>query len=256
MQIALLAFFLITVVIFLLWVLGQYTFWLPHRSWKIPRILMLHQVSSQEPASGMNMQPEKFEQLLKLLQKKKIKTLTMTEWLEYSQSSHLGDQKVVALTFDDGFLDNYTYAFPLLEKYQAKATIFLSPNFAAIEKMQPEQLAIMSKSGLVEFGAHTMTHPNLNNISDEQAMQEILASKKWVVEQIGYCNNFAYPFGRFSPKHMDMAKEAGFLSAVSTKKRIQPLSVDNQYCLPRISISGKMNMLQLRIALRVGRYRL
>ncbi len=256
MHIVLFAIFLILVVIGLFWILGQYTFWLPHRSWKIPRILMLHQVTADEPASGMNMQPEKFERLLQLLHKKNIKTLTMSEWLEHSQSQKLSHQKVVALTFDDGFLDNYTGAFPLLEKYHAKATIFLSPKFAAIEKMQPEHLAIMTKSGLVEFGAHTMTHPNLNNISDEQAMQEILDSKKWVEQQVGYCYNFAYPFGRFSAKHMDMVKDAGFRSAVSTKKRIQSLSAENLYCLPRISISGKMNMMQLRIALRVGRYRL
>jgi peptidoglycan/xylan/chitin deacetylase (PgdA/CDA1 family) len=237
-----------------LYALGQYTFWLPHRSWTLPRILMFHQVTSLEPASGMNVPPEKFEQMLSLLKKKKFKTVTMTEWLKYAEKPT--GEKVLALTFDDGFLDNYAEAFPLLEKYQAKATIFISPDFAAIEKMKPEQLVKMSQSGLVEFGAHTMTHPNLNKISDEQAKQEILASKHWVEETIGYCNNFAYPFGRFSPKHMDMAKELGFLSAVSTKKRIQPLSAANQFCLPRISIGGKMNLIQFKIALRVGRHRL
>jgi hypothetical protein len=64
--------------VFILMLLGQYTFWLPHRSWRIPRILMLHQVTSLSPASGMNMQPQKFEQLLKLLQKKKFTTVTMS----------------------------------------------------------------------------------------------------------------------------------------------------------------------------------
>jgi peptidoglycan/xylan/chitin deacetylase (PgdA/CDA1 family) len=240
--------------ILVLFVLGQYTFWLPHRSWKLPRILMFHQVTALQSASGMNVPPEKFEQMLALLKKKKIKTVTMTEWLKYAENPT--GEKVVALTFDDGFLDNFTDAFPLLEKYQTKATIYISPDFAAIEKMKPEQLVKMSQSGLVEFGAHTMTHPNLNNISDEQATQEIVASKKWVEEHIGYCHNFAYPFGRFSAKHMEMVKDAGFLSAVSTKKRIQPLSAANQFCLPRISIGGKMNLLQFRIALRVGRHRL
>jgi hypothetical protein len=47
--------------VIVLYVLGQYTFWLPHRSWKLPRILMFHQVTVSEPASGMNVQPEKFE---------------------------------------------------------------------------------------------------------------------------------------------------------------------------------------------------
>lgn len=237
-----------------LYLLGQYTFWLPHRSWKIPRILMLHQVTAQQPASGMNLPPEKFEQLLILLKKKNLTTVTMSEWMAQAQQPQ--GERIVALTFDDGFLDNFTEAFPLLEKYQAKATIYLAPHFAAIEKMQPEHISLMANSGLVEFGAHTMTHPNLNNISDEQAQAEIIASKQWVAEHLGHCQHFAYPFGRFSPKHMDMVKAAGFVSAVSTKKRVEVFSVNKQYCLPRISIGGLMNSVQLRIALRVGRYRL
>jgi peptidoglycan/xylan/chitin deacetylase (PgdA/CDA1 family) len=237
-----------------LYFLGQYTFWLPHKSVTLPRILMLHQVTQQEPASGMNMPPAKFEALLLLLRAKKAKTVTMSEWLENAQ--HKKTENMIALTFDDGFLDNYTEAFPLLQKYQMKATIYLSPHFEAISRMQPEHLQIMQQSGLIEFGAHTMTHPNLNNISDEQAMQEIMASKQWVEEHIGYCYCFAYPFGRFSEKHMHMVEQAGFCCAVSTKKRILAFSPSNQFCLPRISISGLMNSVQLRIALRVGRYRL
>ncbi len=54
----------------LLYVLGNYTFWLPFRSNKLPRIVMLHQVTPHAQASGMNMPPEKFEQLLQLLVKK------------------------------------------------------------------------------------------------------------------------------------------------------------------------------------------
>lgn len=238
----------------LLYLLGQYTFWLPAKSWKLPRILMLHQVTAQQPASGMNMPPHKFEALLKLLQAKQVKTVTMAEWLECVNSGQT--EKVVALTFDDGFLDNYREAFPLLQKYNMKATIYLAPEFAAIERMQPVHIREMHDSGLIEFGAHTMTHPNLNNIDDELARREILASKRWVEQQLGTCQNFAYPFGRFSEKHMKMVEEAGFSCAVSTKKRIAAYSPDKQFCLPRISISGLMNPLQLRIALRTGRYRL
>lgn len=54
----------------LLYVLGNYTFWLPFRSSKLPRIVMLHQVTPKDAASGMNMPPEKFEQLLTLLTRK------------------------------------------------------------------------------------------------------------------------------------------------------------------------------------------
>ncbi len=238
----------------LLFLLGQYTFWLPHRSTKLPRILMLHQVTRQEAASGMNVPPARFEALLALLKARNAKTVTMSEWLENAKNNQT--ENMVAITFDDGFLDNFTEAFPLLQKYQMKATIYLAPQFESITRMQPEHMQIMYKSGLIEFGAHTMTHPNLNKISDEQAMQEMIDSKKWVEQQIGHCRCFAYPFGRFSDRHMQMAAQAGFSCAVSTKKRILPFSQRNQFCLPRIAINGLMNSVQLRIALRVGRYRL
>ncbi|WP_107865192.1 polysaccharide deacetylase family protein [Agitococcus lubricus] len=238
----------------LLYLMGQYTFWLPPKSWRLPRILMLHQVTAQQPASGMNMPPAKFEALLQLLQAKQCRTATMSEWLACVEKGET--HKLVALTFDDGFLDNYTEAFPLLQKYQMKATIFLAPQFATIDKMTEQHIRQMHQSGLVEFGAHTLTHPNLNNIDDTQAKMEISQSKQWVEQLLGRCDNFAYPFGRFSEKHMQMVQEAGFKSAVSTKKRIAAFSTDLQYRLPRISISGLMNPIQLRIALRVGRYRL
>ncbi len=238
----------------MLYLMGQYTFWLPSKSWKLPRILMLHQVNSQQAASGMNMPPAKFEALLKLLQAKGCKTVTMSEWLTATKTSNT--HKLVAITFDDGFLDNFVEAFPLLQKYQMKATIYVAPQFAAIDKMLPEHIITMHNSGLIEFGAHTMTHPNLNEIADTQALLEIKQSKQWLEQLLGRCDNFAYPFGRFSDKHMKMVQELGFSSAVSTKKRIEPCSDNNQYRLPRISISGLMNPVQLRIALRVGRYRL
>lgn len=236
------------------YVLGHYTFWLPHRSSKLPRILMLHRVTATQDASGMNMPPDKFEALLAWLKAKKAVTVTLSEWLDSARNDQTSN--MFALTFDDGFLDNFTEAFPLLQKYQMKATIFLAPRYEAITRMQPEHLRIMHKSGLIEFGAHTMTHPNLNKIGDEQAMREIVDSKRWVESQIGHCHCFAYPFGRFSDKHMRMVEQAGFSCAVSTKKRIAPFSERARFCLPRIGISGLMNGVQMRIALRVGRYRL
>ena len=238
------------VVAALLYVLGNYTFWLPFRSKKLPRIVMLHQVSPHDTASGMNMPPEKFEQLLQLLTRRGSTFCFVSELGQYQNQKN-----VVALSFDDGFMDNYLYAYPLLKKYHAKATIYLATQIEGIEKLSNTQIHEMANSGLIEFGAHTQHHVNLLKLDDQTAYQEMFQSKQDVEALVGKCPSFAYPFGRFNEKHQKMAQEIGFKNAVSTRKKIEVYGA-NQFNIPRISTHGAMNALQMRIALAKGRYKL
>lgn len=234
-----------------LYILGNYTFWLPFRSAKLPRIVMLHQVTPHADASGMNMPPKKFEQLLQYLVKKKATFCFVSELDQYQ-----GQSNVFALSFDDGFLDNYQYAYPLLKKYNAKATIYLATQIKDIEKLRPEQIQEMANSGVIEFGAHTQHHVNLLKLTDEEAYAEMQASKQDVEALVGKCPSFAYPFGRFNEKHQQMVKDIGFKNAVSTRKKVEAYTPDNQFNIPRVSTHGAMNALQMRIALAKGRYKL
>lgn len=234
-----------------MYLLGNYTFWLPLRSEKLPRIVMLHQVTPHAKASGMNMPPAKFEQLLQYLVKKQAVFCFVSELDQYE-----GQSNVFALSFDDGFQDNYYYAFPLLKKYNAKATIYLATQIEGIEKLNTAQIQEMSASGLIEFGAHTQHHVNLLKLSDEEAFTEMQASKKDVEVLVGKCPSFAYPFGRFNDKHQQMAKKIGFKNAVSTRKKVEAYTETNQFNIPRVSTHGAMNALQMRIALAKGRYKL
>ena len=235
----------------ILYLLGNYTFWLPLRSAKLPRIVMLHQVTPHAEASGMNMPPAKFEQLLQYLVKKQAVFCFVSELDQYE-----GQSNVFALSFDDGFQDNYQYAFPLLKKYNVKATIYLATQIEGIEKLNTAQIQEMSASGLIEFGAHTQHHVNLLKLSDEEAFAEMQASKKDVEVLVGKCPSFAYPFGRFNDKHQQMAKKIGFKNAVSTRKKVEAYTETNQFNIPRVSTHGAMNALQMRIALAKGRYKL
>ncbi|WP_213033340.1 polysaccharide deacetylase family protein [Acinetobacter sp. ANC 3832] len=234
-----------------LYLLGNYTFWLPFRSAKLPRVVMLHQVTPHTEASGMNMPPEKFEQFLQYLVKRNSTFCFVSELDQYQ-----GQKNIVALSFDDGFLDNYQYAYPLLKKYNAKATIFLATKIEGIEKLNAEQIQEMSNSGMIEFGAHTQHHVNLLKLSDDIAYAEMQASKQDVEALVGKCPSFAYPFGRFNEKHQQMAKDIGFKNAVSTRKKIEAYTESNQFNIPRVSTHGAMNALQMRIALAKGRYKL
>ena len=231
----------------LLWVLGNYNIWRPVVPSDRPRILMYHSIGSD--VSDLSVSVSRFEQQLTWLKEKGYRFVTVSELLETDV-----DGKVVALTFDDGFEDNYTNMFPVLQRHNAKASIYIAPDITGINKLTGEQINIMQASGLCEFGAHTMNHVNLSHLDDQQAIYEIEQSKQ-IVESLtqARCRSFAYPFGRYTSRTVALVKDAGFDSAVTVKKGIEHISDPLQ--IKRISILGKTNIVQFYVAITRGRYR-
>jgi peptidoglycan/xylan/chitin deacetylase (PgdA/CDA1 family) len=235
---------------------ARYTWWIPPKPWEKgwPRVLMYHQTCSSLLPGGMNTQPECFERQLNWLISKKAVFCTLSELADKMNRDEEG--RFVALTFDDGFADNYEEAFPLVQKCGAKMTIFLAPENSAVRALSANQIQTMQQSGLVEFGAHTLSHKNLTALDDATAQHEIRASMDAVARLTDHaCRCFAYPFGRFEEKHMQMVRESGMPYAVSTKKRIRPWSKIDPLAVPRISINGKMNRFQFYLAVSRGKYR-
>jgi peptidoglycan/xylan/chitin deacetylase (PgdA/CDA1 family) len=208
---------------------------------------MYHSISSD--VSDLSVSVSQFEQQLTWLKAKGYRFVTVSELVETEVSD-----KVVALTFDDGFEDNYTNMFPVLQRHNAKASIYIAPDITGINKLTGEQVKIMQASGLCEFGAHTMNHVNLSHLDDQQARYEIEQSKQQVESMTQEtCRSFAYPFGRYTDRTVELVRAAGFDSAVTVKKGIEPISDPLQ--IKRISILGKTNIVQFYIAITRGRYR-
>jgi peptidoglycan/xylan/chitin deacetylase (PgdA/CDA1 family) len=212
---------------------------------------MYHNTSKESP-SGMNIMPAVLEKQICYLLAKNYTFLKISDLLYFDKAI-----KHIVLTFDDGFVGNYTYLFELLKKYNVPATIYLTPNIKGIQALNAKQIQEMQASGLVEFGAHTMTHINLTKVSNETAEKEIVQSKKAVEKLTGVvCQTFAYPYGRYNMHHAEMVKNAGFTTAVTTKKAIAKFSHSNAYTLPRLGIGGCINMIQFYLILSRGRYKL
>jgi len=231
---------------------AHYNFWRPTVSKSHPRILMYHSINDDVASNHPDLvvAPANFRAQLNYLKKRGYQFLTMSELI----SGDYDSAPRVALTFDDGFQDNYTVMLPILMEFQAKATIFLCPDMAEIEKLTEEQILEIQASGLVEFGAHTMTHINLSQVSDEDAKHEISESKKYVEKLLGIpCSSFAYPFGRLNDHTAELVSDAGFSSSVTVKKGIE--AIGDKYRIKRISVLGKTDKLQFHIAITRGRYR-
>lgn len=236
--------------IVLLALANRYQFWRIPKPRHWPRLLMYHSIANDTP-TGMNTPPSVFEWQIAWLSKQGYRFCTVSELL-----ANTSKEKKIAITFDDGFANNYHQAFPILKKYQAKATIYLAPQIADIEKLSPAQITEMQASGLIEFGAHSMSHVNLSQIDDGQAQVEITGSKQQIQQLTGQpCNSFAYPFGRFNAQTVALVQGAGFVSAVTTQKKIIADLTPQSLTIPRISTHGAMDRLQFYVAVSRGRYK-
>ena len=118
-------------------------------------------------------------------------------------------EKPVLLTFDDGYLDNHTELFPLLQKYNCKATIFVITDSIGTHEhyMTWEQAREMADSGLVSIQSHTATHPDLDWRTREQQQEELSRSYDAILEHLDrepYV--LCYPTGRYNQNTMDLMK--------------------------------------------------
>lgn len=241
-----------TVVIGLLALAARYNLWRPSRSLRTPRILMYHSIRPVPGGrgSGIVATPEQFAWQLDWIQRHGGRFVTVSELLAAEDPEHM-----VAITFDDGYADNYHYAWPILRQHGAPATIYLAPDMADIDALTPAMIREMAAAG-IEFGAHTLSHCHLPSTDDARARREI-AESRWRVEALTGrpCRSFAYPFGKFGDRHVEMARDAGYESAVTTKKMIRPLSLVDRLRLPRLSMVGQMNRFEFWLTFTRGRYR-
>jgi len=127
-------------------------------------------------------------------------------------------RKYVCLTFDDGWRDNYTDAFPILQEYGFTATIFLTVAYIGEKKdyLTWEQVMEMKTAGF-KFGSHTLTHPHLTQIPIERARREIMESKELLEDKISEeVGAFCYPYGDYNQDIVELVEEAGYQGAVVT----------------------------------------
>jgi len=163
-------------------------------------------------------------------------------WFE--DLSHLEDyDKPVMLTFDDGYDDNYTILFPLLQKYNVKATIFVigHPNGTA-HKVTEEQIKEMYDSGLVSIQSHTMTHGDLGIMDEKTLHYEFSNSCKEIGSMTGEMPYvLCYPSGRFSNLTLQVAKEY-FVYGTKMNGLMFNTSKDDPYLISRYYIARETSL--------------
>ncbi len=224
-------------------------------------ILMYHRVL-REPSRGPFdtwVLAAALRRQLEHLRRQRIEPVTFRD---LDRPAAPGRRRVV-LTFDDGYEDNYTTLFPLLQEFGVRAVVFMVTAMATnawdVPKGEPEQRLLtraqvreMAAHG-VEFGGHTRHHVNFDLVSEEVAREEIRGCKADLEDWLGVpVVSFAYPYGADHLHARRAVEEAGFRWGITTKRGPLHLEED-RYQVRRLAISHRTGMLGFRLKAG-GRY--
>jgi peptidoglycan/xylan/chitin deacetylase (PgdA/CDA1 family) len=209
------------------------------RQYVLP-IAMYHSVKPSVPAGNvLTVSVKAFDRQMQFLKNNKYAVMTLDKAAALIAQRKKIPARALVITFDDGEVDNYLYAFPILKKYGLPATIFLVVNdIGKPDKLNWDQIRQMQDSGLITFGSHSMSHPFLDSNSPAPDLgKEISGSKAVIESMLGKpVSMFAYPVGRFNKDVRQRVIDAGYSVAVGTNpgKRI---SNDDVFALKRLRIS-------------------
>jgi peptidoglycan/xylan/chitin deacetylase (PgdA/CDA1 family) len=158
--------------------------------------------------------PELLESELVFIRDNGYTTITFADVIAHFDNGAPLPEKPVILSFDDGWRNQYAYAFPLLKKYGMKGTFFVFTNPLMHHNarwVSWNEVREMDNAGM-EIAGHTHTHPFLTKLTtDEELDKEISASKKFIEEEIGHpITVFAYPFGEKNPQVERAVARAGY----------------------------------------------
>ncbi len=216
---------------------------------KIP-VLVYHyfakdQKEAQECNSSTVVDIKEFERQMEYLYKNNFKTLTMEELYEFLKGEYNPPKKSVVITMDDGYKNNITLAYPILKKYRFRSCIFVIGKFL-ISKNYSNEFEYLSfedtfkYNDVFEFGSHTYDmHRLLNGIP-------LLPQANMLDIIFDFVNNqrlinspyFAYPFGAYDERIIEVLKFFNYKLAFTTKKGYVTSSTD-PYEIPRFTISQK-----------------
>jgi peptidoglycan/xylan/chitin deacetylase (PgdA/CDA1 family) len=152
------------------------------------------------------------------LRRRRYHFVSLAELVSELSRRELEPHDCVVVTFDDGWMDNYEFAFPVLKKLGITATFFVTSdhlrgNAPDPKRMGRDQLNHLIKEGFT-VGTHTRTHLDLTRIPEAAARQEIAGCKADVEQALGVAVEFfAYPGGAFNRNVAQLTREAGYKAA-------------------------------------------
>lgn len=221
-----------------------------------PHVFMYHAVTPTDDSQGLCVSPERFEERMSYLKQRGLRGVSMRELY---RAARVGDARgLVGLTFDDGYRDFRENALPMLQSFGFSATVFAVAGMLGKENswveadeepsplmplMDADELRDLARHR-VEVGSHTMSHPRLGGLREEDLRREVEDSKS-ALEAIleAPVDGFCYPYGSLDAAAVRAVGRAGYAYGCATKTRAQ----HNVHDWPRMFIGQKDGPLRLTV---------
>lgn len=216
-----------------------------------PSILMYHSVADHidEPFS---VAVDDFRKQIVWLNENGFEIVSLEALLQLLQGcDYAGLHKKVVITFDDGYRDFVTNALPILQEYEATATVYLVTELLGgvsewyqhgeTEALMTEEEVRYIKERGISLGSHTVTHANLARVNNEELQYQLRESHK-VLSRFGesFCT-FSYPWGQWTQLVVSAVKETGYECGLAVGEQTS-ISLKNRYLLPRIPMRRDMDI--------------
>jgi peptidoglycan/xylan/chitin deacetylase (PgdA/CDA1 family) len=220
--------------------LGRVTITLP--------ILMYHYIRQPPPMRAdwlgykLSISPSDFTAQIDSLWASGYHTVDLNDVRAYFAGKEPLPSKPIVITFDDGYADLYTTAYPILARHRFKAVAYIVSGFVGRPGyVTAEQVVQLDHNG-IEIASHTVDHADLARSSSGSTMRELVDSKHWLEQVVGHpVVDFAYPSGKFSPQVAAEVQQAGYDTAVTTMDSLMHARAD-RYTWSRIRVGGGESM--------------
>lgn len=221
---------------------------------RVAPILAYHAVHPLR-RDDVNVTPENFAQQMAWLAHSGYRGVSLANYLACTKADPRAAERLIAITFDDGYQDNLTYAWPILAQHSFTATIFMitdlvgaqTPHYqpwlqtypdvpsTAYRYLSWEELGDLQAKG-AEIGSHTCSHPYLDQLGLAAQAVEIEHSKRTLESELATTiTSFCYPAGHFTDATLTLVRKAGYQQAVVTPWRRGQIRGDS-FTLKRVGI--------------------
>lgn len=224
------------------------------RAGELP-VLMYHSISdSRENGAAyyhVATSPKVFADQMALLRAEGFRAVNLRQGRDWLRRGGNADEKVIAITFDDGYRDFYTHAFSVLRQHGFSATMFLPTAFIQDAPARFKERECMSWGEVrelhhagIEFGSHTVNHPKLYELGYDAIRGELEDSKSVIEDKLGAAvTSFAYPYAfpsvdrEFVDALTDLLKRAGYTCNATTRiGRVR--TGDDPFTLARLPVNS------------------
>ena len=238
-------------------------------------VLMYHHVNDYR-GDMVTVTRAVFDRQMRYLRDAGYRPLRIDEMFNILEGQVVVKEKAVVITFDDGWLDNYLFAFPILKKYEINATIFIVTDWVdrASEATSPLQGSVpkhaeskklaagneareailswklveeMAGSGLVDFCSHTRSHPRCDQLFEPDLARELAGSKAAIEKRLKQpCRYLCWPKGKYNDAAIEAAKDAGYRALFTTEPAVVSTGTD-PFVIGRIVVKDNVEWFKKRL---------